>query len=95
MLTETFTVTAEVERFPQKGGWYYVPVPEEYTEITKNFADRGLVAITATVGDTNWDTSLLPKGDGTLFIALNAKVRKRETIDIGDTIDIAFKLRER
>ena len=95
MLTETFTVTGEVELFPQKGGWHYIRVPEDYTDLTKDYADRGLVAITATVGETSWDTSLLPMGDGTLFIALNAKVRKSEKIDLGDTIDISFKLRQR
>lgn len=95
MLTDTFTVTGEVEIFPQQGGWHYIGMPENYTEITQDYADRGVVAITATVGETSWDTSLLPKGDGTLFIALNAKVRKKEKIDVGDTITVSFHLRER
>ncbi len=95
MLTETFTISGEVNIFPQKGGWHYVDAPEEYTEMTKEYADRGLVAITATVGDTSWDTSLLPKGDGTLFIALPAKVRKREKIELGNYIEVSFVLRER
>lgn len=92
---ETFQTTGKVELFPQKGGWAYVRVPKKYTELTKHLADRGLVAITATVGKTTWNTSLLPLGDGTQFIALNMKVRGEEKIKIGDTIKISFVLRKR
>lgn len=60
-----FTVTGEVEIFPQEGGWMFVRVPKGYTEETRHMAERGLVAITAAAGDTSWDTSLLPMGDGT------------------------------
>ncbi|MGJ3238181.1 MAG: DUF1905 domain-containing protein [Anaerolineae bacterium] len=63
--------------------------------MTKEYADRGLVAIIATMGGTSWDASLLPKGDGTLFIALPARVRKREQIQLGDSIIMSFVLRER
>lgn len=90
---ESFTETGTVKLFPQKGGWYYLLLPKIYTAITKEFANRGLVPITATVGESTWKTSLLPMGDGTLFIALNAKVRKNENIIKGDTITITFSLR--
>lgn len=86
-----FSETAKVEIFPQEGGWYYVSIPKKYTEMSKEFADRGLVPVIARVGKTNWNTSLLPKGDGTHFIALNAKVRKAEDISLGDNIEINFK----
>lgn len=94
-MTSDFGVTGRVEIFPQQGGWVYVRVPKEYTEITKGLADRGLVAITATLGKTTWNTSLLPMGDGTHFIALNARVRKAENIQVGDTINLSFRLRTR
>ena len=92
---DTFPVTGPVEVFPQKGGWFYVSVPKKYTEMTKDLADRCLVAITATVGSSSWSTSLLPMGDGTQFIALPAKIRKKEQIELGDKIQISFVLRER
>lgn len=88
-----FRVTGEVEIFPQDGGWYYLPVPIEITEDLEKLADRGLVPVTATMGNSTWDTSLLPKGDGTKFIALNAKVRGSEGIDLGDTITVKFRPR--
>ena len=74
-----FTISGKVELFPQKGGWYFVRVPKKYTEMTKDLTDRDLVAITASVGDSYWDTSLFPMGDGTHFIALSAKIRKLKT----------------
>ena len=90
-----FELEAEVEVFPQKGGWVFIRVPKSYSEVTKQLADRGLVAITATVGRTSWDTSLLPMGDGTHFIALNKKVREAENIRIDDRIQASFRLRDR
>ncbi len=92
-MSEVFVVKSKVEIFPQKGGWVFVRVPKKYTEMTKQVADRGLVAITAAIGDTFWDTSLLPMGDGTHFIALNAKVRKAEGIKVGDVIKVSFRFR--
>ena len=92
---EKFELEGAVEIFPQEGGWVYIRVPERYTEITEELADRGLVAITASVGRTSWDTSLLPTGDGTHFIALFKKVRNAENIHVGDRINASFQLRER
>lgn len=90
-----FTEKGVVQIFPQENGWHYVQLPPKYTEITKDFADRGLVPVTIKLGDTSWDASLLPKGDGTLFIPLNAKVRKKENVSIGDRIKIDFQVRKR
>ncbi len=92
---KAFELKGTVEVFPQQGGWYFIRVPRKYTELTKDLADRGLVAITATVGKTSWITSLLPFGDGTQFIALSAKIRQAEEINLGNKISISFQLRER
>ena len=95
MAQSDFELNGEVEIFPGKGGWHFVRVPQEYTDLTKDLADRGLVAITATCGGTSWDTSLLPYGDGSTFIALPAKVRKSEEINLGDSVELSFTLRQR
>lgn len=92
---EVFPVNGKVELFPQKGGWYFVRVPKKFTEITQDLSDRGLVAIIATVGSSSWKTSLLPMGDGTQFIALPVKVRKKEKVNLDDSIKMSFVLRER
>jgi hypothetical protein len=95
MRDKVFKIEGEVEIFPQEGGWIYVRVPEEVTDMTRGHADRGLVPVTAQVGTTTWETSLMPMGDGTHFIALNAKVRRAENIDLGDRISISVRLRRR
>lgn len=74
----------------QPGGWYYIAVPRWICEELSHLAERGLIPIKATVGSTIWDTSLLPKGDSSHFIALNAKVRQTNHIDLGDRITVTF-----
>lgn len=93
MNSSFFKVKVIVELFPQKGGWYYVKVPITYTTMSKDRAVRGLVPIVAKIETYEWKTSLLPFGDGTHFIALNAKVRNLFKIDEGDKLDIEFKFR--
>jgi hypothetical protein len=88
-----YPVSGIAEIFPQPGGWVYVRVPEQYTAMTRGLAQRGLVPITATLGGYSWDTSLLPMGDGTHFVALNAKARKASGIQVGDAVTMSFRLR--
>ncbi|MFC2606109.1 MAG: DUF1905 domain-containing protein [Candidatus Nanosynbacter sp.] len=52
-----------------------------------------MVAVEATVGSSSWQTSLLPMGDGSQFLALPAKVRQKEQITIGDVIEVSFVVR--
>lgn len=92
-MKKEFTCNSTVQIFPQDGGWHYVAIPKEYTDTLEPIADRGLVAVRATVGGSSWDTSLLPMGDGTQFLALPAKVRDKEGIQIDDTVDVSFVIR--
>ncbi|GCF93111.1 hypothetical protein NRIC_10020 [Enterococcus florum] len=90
------TFTATIERFEMQGGWHFVPVPETLSEPLGYLAAHfGFIPITANVGDTKWDTSMLPKGDGTYFIALPAKVRSKEKLSLGQEIDTSFEVRTR
>ncbi len=92
---KSFPVRGVVKIFPVDNPWVYVDVPKKYTDDTKQLADRGLVAITTTLGKSTWNTSLMPMGDGTQFIPLPAKVRKLEHVEIGDRIKLSFVLRKR
>jgi len=76
--------------------WLYVPVPTELSIPLKFLATNfGFIAITARVGNSSWQTSLMPKGDGTHFIALPAKVRSKEKLSLGAEIEVSFEIRER
>ncbi len=90
-MRRTFTVTAIVKQFPQKGGWIYLPIPQTYQELGGK-PRWGFVPATITLGTTTWKRSLLPFGDGTLFIALNDKVRKAEGVSVGNLVTVTFKV---
>lgn len=94
-MNETYRVTGNVEVFPQAGGWHYIPVPQRISAELSSFAERGLIPIKATTGSASWETSLLPKGDGTLFIAISATIRKQTGIEVGDRIIVRFELRSK
>lgn len=89
----TYTIDGRVQQFPQAGGWYYVAVPQRYTEIFQTLTVRGLIAVHAVVGEVSWDTSLLPMGDGTHFIPLPAKVRRTNQLDVGSCVNLTFMIR--
>jgi hypothetical protein len=91
---DTFQVVGDVKIFPQKGGWMYVSVPVDITEKLNHKAQRGLIPVRAKAGNTSWDTSLMPMGDGTHFIPLSAKVRKKEGIILGGSVSVTFQLRD-
>jgi hypothetical protein len=90
---------AVVQLFDRPGGWYYVVVPENQCQPYDDLQERGLIAVIASArsGDMriNWQTSLLPMGDGSHFLALPTKVRNRLKIGIGDRIGIEFSIRQR
>ncbi len=94
MNQKSLSVKGVVKIFPLENPWVYIAVPLEYTRMFKPIADRGLVAITVTLGHSMWNTSLMPMGDGSQFIPLNKKVRKAEGIEVGDAMELFFTLRK-
>jgi hypothetical protein len=89
---------AKVIYEPEGGGFsYFVRVPKNiskpYEPLRNTF---GFIAITAKIGSTSWPTSLLSAGDKeSYFISVPAKIRKAESINAGDVIDLEFEPRER
>jgi len=86
---------AKVEFFDRVNGWHYVSVPMKISKPVEHLADRGLIAVTASIGSSSWPTSLLPMGDGTHFIPLPAKVRTKEKLSLGATVEVSFETRSR
>ena len=87
--------SAGVKLFEREKGWYYVPVPSELSKPIEHLAERGLIAVTAKTGNSSWQTSLLPMGDGTHFIALPAKIRSKEKLMLGSEVSVSFEIRTR
>jgi hypothetical protein len=83
--------SGEVIRFPGEGGWFYVLLPAEATDGLP--AERGFIPVELAVGDTRWQSSLMPLGNGQHFVALPAKVRYAEGIQLGDHVTGTFEVR--
>jgi hypothetical protein len=82
--------SGKVERFPGKMGWHFVAVPNAMIPSKRRQVRYGLIPVELRLGQTKWKSSLLPKGDQTYFVALKASVRKREQVNMGDTVTITF-----
>jgi uncharacterized protein DUF1905 len=76
--------------------WHFVSVPAEHVPDLAETAARisygwGCVPASARVGDTDFTTALIPK-DGTYLVPLKADVRRRERLEVGDTVTLRLTL---
>ncbi|RNL95070.1 DUF1905 domain-containing protein [Sinomicrobium pectinilyticum] len=77
-----------LEKFPGKGGWTYIALPEIKQEKDKYF---GMLQVHAEIDGYRLPVkTLMPKGDGTLFFPVNAAIRK--TIGKGEGDYVHLKL---
>lgn len=87
------TLKGIIQKFSGSGGWYYVTVPEKYTEELKQRRRAwGMYPITAHVGDTTWKTKLMMKKGADFFVALKAAVRNEEKLAVGNQVTVSFRL---
>jgi hypothetical protein len=90
---ENIKIEGIVEKFNLKAAWYYIKVPKNISNDLFGEKYKGLIPITITLNNSKWDSSLLPFGDGTYFIAIKAKIRKDEKIELNDRISLNFSIR--
>jgi len=77
-----------LERFPAKGGWTYISLPE--IEKDKN-APFGIVKVSGTiVGVEIKQYSLMPYGNGSLLMAVKAEIRKKIGKEEGDYVKVTL-----
>jgi hypothetical protein len=74
--------------------FYWLALPEEGCEYVRAEAAEatygwGAIPVRARIGDTEWETSLLPK-DGGYVLPIKVSVRKRENNGDGDTVTVAM-----
>ena len=70
--------------------WYFVTVPDEECGLLEETSPLvsygwGMIPVTASIGRTEWKTSLFPK-DGRYIVPLKAWVRKAERVQLGDVV---------
>jgi hypothetical protein len=72
--------------------WYFVTAPDEESSALEDSAafvsyGWGMIPVAATIGKTEWKTSLFPK-DGRYIVPVRAWVRKAEGLEVGDTVTV-------
>jgi Domain of unknown function (DUF1905) len=86
------TFTAPLER-DADGTWWYLRVPTGIRSALKAHERRGVIAVTATIGDTTWPGSLLPGADGSAQLTVNARIRARESLELGADLLVVLEPR--
>jgi hypothetical protein len=75
-----------LQKFPGKGGWTYAEIPEILQNRNNPF---GWVKIKGTIdGFELKQYKLMPKGNGKLFLPVNAEIRKKIKKEAGDFVDV-------
>jgi hypothetical protein len=76
--------------------WYFVTVPEPECVTLRSWSYAsygwGMIPVVARIGDTEWETSLWPKG-GRYVVPVKAHVRRAEGLDEGVTVAVRLAVR--
>ncbi|MFF2389602.1 DUF1905 domain-containing protein [Agromyces sp. NPDC058104] len=76
--------------------WHFVSVPEAECEVIAQVAPLvsygwGMVPATVRIGRSEWPTALWPK-DGGYIVPVKGWVRRAESLDLGDTVELRLEL---
>jgi hypothetical protein len=87
-----FEFSGEVWEWRGPSPFYFVTVPEDESVELEALSSHvtyglGMIPVEATIGFTQWTTSLFPK-DGRYVVPLKSAIRKAEGIEMGDTISV-------
>lgn len=93
-----FSFSGKVFEWRGPSPFHFVALPPaEAEEVADQVAlvtyGWGMVPVSATIGSTDFTTSLWPKND-TFFLPIKDVVRRREQIEIGDTVSVKMALRK-
>ena len=78
--------TCLLERYPGKGGWTYVSIPEIPQDPKAPF---GWVIVSGYIDDYPLEkVKLMPKGNGQLFLPVNMAIRKQIKKQAGDLVSV-------
>lgn len=76
--------------------FHFVTVPDEESAAIEDVSGLvsygwGVIPVAATIGRTDWTTSLFPKDRG-YVLPLKVAVRRAEGLELGDTVDVHLAL---
>jgi Domain of unknown function (DUF1905) len=86
------TFSGEVWHWRGPAPYHFVTLPEEQAGAIESVARLvtygwGMVPVQVRIGATTWRTSLFPK-DGGYVLPLRDSVRRRERVELGETVDV-------
>ncbi len=84
------TFTGALFRYPGKGGWHFVPVPDRLAPPVT--AGWGRTPVTATVDGVTWETSVWRGKDGRTLLAVPQKIRGAKGEGDKVRVDLRFSL---
>lgn len=99
-MNNTYYFTSRLWQYDGFGGWHFVNVPVKMSqEIKERFAPVkkrgwGSIYVTATIGNTSWNTSIFPFKDGFYLLAIKSQVRAKENILIDSNIPLKLTIRD-
>ena len=87
-----FEFSGEIWHWRGPAPFHFITVPEEQAaDIQALAADVtygwGMIPVKARLGGTAWKTSLFPK-DGGYVLPLKDSVRRAESVELGDTVEV-------
>lgn len=79
-----------------EGSWVFLTVPEDVDDEIRLTAGPprgfGSVRVEASVGSSTWRTSVFPSKQHGFVLPVKKDVRRREGVDVGDTIKVGLRL---
>src|ERR1039458_5153639 len=85
-MKQTFSV-AVVGRGPG-GAWAHMPVP---FSVEKVFGTKARVAVKGTINGFAYRSSIMPRGDGTHYMALNKEMQAGAKAGVADTVKVTME----
>lgn len=100
MVKERYTLKGKVWLYPgENAAWHFVSVDKKTSETlrakySKKARGFGSLRVTATIGNTTWETSIFPdKRSGCYLLPLKMKVRHAEAVGDGDLVRVALTVK--
>jgi hypothetical protein len=79
------------------GAWYFITLPLDAADEIRATSERrgfGSVRVRATIGASEWDTSVFPDTKtGSFVLPVKAAVRDKQDIDEGDRVAVTITTR--
>ena len=93
------TFSAELFEWRGPAPFYWLALPPEVCDYVRDEAEEasygwGAVPVSVRVGDTDWETSLLPR-DGGYVLPVKKDVRAKEHFGEGDTVHVEMRVAPR